>query len=79
MNQFKVTETTTMKKHVLSKKRKPALSTAYTNLSQNANHELENCYSMETKASKVIRESDCAVIKLETTVSLVFVIYQNIS
>ena len=68
-----------MKKHVLSKKRKPTLSTAYVNLSQNTNCELENCYSMETEASKLIRESDTAVIKLEPTVPLVFVSYQKIS
>ena len=61
-----------MKENVLSKTRKTALSTAYVKLRENSKRVLENSYSMEIEASKLIRESDTSIIELETTILPVF-------
>ena len=61
-----------MKENVLSKTRKTALSTAYVKLRENSKSVLENCYSMEIEASKLIRESGTSIIELETTILPVF-------
>lgn len=53
----------------LSEGKKPTLSTAYVNLSENANREPEIFYSMETDPSKLIRESETAVFELETFIN----------
>ena len=67
-----------MKENVLSKTRKTALSTAYVKLRENSKSVLENCYSMEIEASKLIRESGTSIIELETTILPVFWICQKI-
>lgn len=61
-----------MKENVLSKTRKTALSTAYVKLRENSKRVLENSYSMEIEASKLIRESDTSIIELEATILPVF-------
>ena len=61
-----------MKENVLSKTRKTALSTAYVKLRENSKRVLENSYSMEIEASKLIRESGTSIIELEKTILPVF-------
>ena len=61
-----------MKENVLSKTRKTALSTAYVKLRENSKRVLENSYSMDIEASKLIRESGTSIIELETTILPVF-------
>ena len=61
-----------MKENVLSKTRKTALSTAYVKLRENSKRVLENPYSMEIEASKLIRESGTSIIELETSILPVF-------
>lgn len=78
ISQLQVNETTTMKENVLSKTRKTALSTAYVKLRENSKRVLENSYSMDIEASKLIRESGTSIIELETTVLPVFWICQKI-
>ena len=78
ISQLQVNETTTMKENVLSKTRKTALSTAYVKLRENSKSVLENCYSMEIEASKLIRESGTSIIELETSILPVFWICQKI-
>ena len=77
ISQLQVNETTTMKENVLSKTRK-TLSTAYVKLRENSKSVLENFYSMEIEASKLIRESGTSIIELETTILPVFWICQKI-
>lgn len=61
-----------MKENVLSKTRKTALSTAYVKLRENSKRVLENSYSIEIEASKLIRESGTSIIELEKTILPVF-------
>ena len=61
-----------MKENVLSKTRKTALSTAYVKLRQNSKRVLENSYSIEIEASKLIRESGTSITELEKTILPVF-------
>ena len=78
ISQLQVNETTTMKENVLSKTRKTALSTAYVKLRENSKRVLENSYSIEIEASKLIRESGTSIIELEKTILPVFWICQKI-
>ena len=78
ISQLQVNETTTMKENVLSKTRKTALSTAYVKLRENSKRVLENSYSMDIEASKLIRESGTSIIELEKTILPVFWICQKI-
>ena len=61
-----------MKENVLSKTRKTALSTAYVKLRENSKRVLENSYSIEIEASKLIRESGTSITELEKTILPVF-------